>query len=186
MKPRFSPVFHTFFRESEHLFGFLLPKEMASQISDKISFTYNPMEIRYFTTGPPPKRGTEESAAFDLYASEDILLVPMKRFKIPTGLYLEIPSGFYGRIACRSGLGFKGMVVTGGVIDSDYRAEIGILGVWFGDEQLEIKKDERCAQIIFEIVADRYFKIPMVPVGSVEALTNTVRGTGGFGSTGMK
>ena len=153
-------------------------------IDGKISFTYNPIEIKYFTTGPSLKRATDGSAGFDLYASEDVHITRLQPFKIPTGVTMEIPPSFYGRIACRSGLGSKGMFLTGGVIDSDYRAEIGILGIWFGITDLDIKKGERCGQIIFEIVADQYLKVPLSQVESVEVLTNTTRGTGGFGSTG--
>jgi dUTP pyrophosphatase len=151
-----------------------------------ISFTFEPVGIKVVTSGlPVPKRATKGSAGLDLYANDDVTLIPGKRFRIPTGLFLEIPPSIYGRIACRSGLAYKGMDVFGGVIDSDYRAEVGVLGVWFGDEEYVIKKGDRCAQIIFEFVADLYLNLPLVEVESIHNLSKTDR-DGGFGSTGKK
>ena len=103
-----------------------------------------------------------------------------ERHAIKTGLILEIPRGCYGRIAPRSGLAVKfGLDTMAGVIDSDYRGEIGIVAVNLGQEDVSFKRGDRIAQLILE----RCYTPEVTPI-SVQELTGTDRGKGGFGSTG--
>ena len=136
---------------------------------------------------PLPEYATSGSAGMDLRASlkEDIILPPMERKLIPTGLYMAIPEGFEAQIRPRSGLAYKhGITVLNspGTIDSDYRGEIGVLLVNLSNENFIIKDGERIAQIVFTEVDIA----SLVEVESVDDLDTTVRGMGGFGHTGKK
>ncbi len=96
-----------------------------------------------------------------------------------TGLAIVPPPGFYVRIAPRSGLGSKGVHVMGGVIDPDYRDELGVILVQApGHAPIQVKHGDRIAQLVFE-------RAEQVQFSEVEALDDTPRGGGGFGSTGM-
>ena len=98
-----------------------------------------------------PTRGSVKAAGYDLYATENYVLKPGERKLFKTGLSMEIPSGLYGRIAPRSGLAFKnGIDVLAGVIDEDYRGEIGIILINLGSEDKAITANDKIAQIIFE------------------------------------
>ena len=124
-----------------------------------------------------PTQGTEHSAGYDLYSIELHVLMPMEIKLFKTGLILEIPAGHYGRIAPRSGLAFKnGIDVMAGVIDEDYRGELGILLINLGKTEKEIKIGDKIAQIIIE----PYKKVDFL---LVDDLSDTQRGTNGFGST---
>ncbi len=112
---------------------------------------------------------------------EDILLSPLKRVIIPTGIYLEIPEGFEAQVRPRSGLAAKyGITVlnTPGTIDSDYRGEVKIILINLGDKDFIIKDGDRIAQmIITPVIQGNFIK--------ESELTETNRGDGGFGSTGI-
>lgn len=124
-----------------------------------------------------PNKGTPSSAGYDLYSIETYTLKPFERKLFKTGLSFGIPHGLYGRIAPRSGLAFKnGIDVMAGVIDEDYRGELGIVLINLGDTPKELVAGTEIAQIIFE-----YYNV--VELKEVNELTDTVRGTGGFGST---
>ena len=125
-----------------------------------------------------PKRATPGSAGYDLCAVEHVVIAPGKRALIKTGIKIEgMPQTMYGRIAPRSGLAFKyGIDVMAGVIDSDYRGEIGVILYNSGDQQFEVKVGDRIAQMIFEQIS--YVYISEGKIGDTE------RGAGGFGSTG--
>lgn len=126
-----------------------------------------------------PTRGSLESAGLDLYAIEHVVLLPGDRIGIKTGLAVEIPKGYYGRIAPRSGLALRnGIDVMAGVIDPDYRGEIKCLLVNLGDADFEIKLGDRIAQLLIEKVA------MFTPTWGNE-LTESARSAGGFGSTGI-
>lgn len=123
-----------------------------------------------------PSTGTPNSAGYDLYAIEDHTLMPMDRKLFKLGFSIAIPNGMYGRIAPRSGLAFKnGIDVLAGVIDSDYRNEVGVLLINFGNTETKIVSGDRIAQIIFEFYNIVNFEI-------VNDLSETQR-SGGFGST---
>lgn len=127
-----------------------------------------------------PTRGSEESAGLDLYAVEYCNIEPYKTEKISTGIAIEIPHGYFGGIYARSGLATKqGLRPSNctGVVDADYRGEI-IVALYNDSAELRhVHKGDRVAQLIIQ---------PYLPVHleEVEELTDTDRGTGGFGHTG--
>lgn len=126
-----------------------------------------------------PTRGTQDAAGYDLYSSCNALIYPQERFLIKTGIAIEIPSGYYGRIAPRSGLAFNhGIDIMAGVIDSDYRGEIGaILYNTDRNRPFHVKIGDRIAQIIFE----KYYIFDIV---KADDISKTSRESAGFGSTG--
>lgn len=127
-----------------------------------------------------PTRGSIKAAGYDLYAIESYVLKPGERKLFKTGLSMEIPSGLYGRIAPRSGLAFKnGIDVLAGVIDEDYRGEIGVILINLGNEDKVIASDDKIAQIIFENYTE-------VDFSESTKLEETSRGAGGYGSTDKK
>ena len=131
---------------------------------------------------PLPAYETILSAGMDLRASltESIILQPMQRTLIPTGLYIELPAGTEAQIRPRSGLAFKhGIIVLNspGTIDADYRGEIKVLLINLSQEPFEIKDTERIAQMVVS-------KHETVEWQLVETLNQTQRGEGGFGHTG--
>lgn len=129
-----------------------------------------------------PEYETLLSAGMDLRANIEvpIVLQPLQRVLVPTGLFIELPTGFEAQIRPRSGLAFKyGVTVLNspGTIDADYRGEIKILLVNLSDKAFEIKNAERIAQMIVA-------KHERVEWELAEDLTQTQRGEGGFGHTG--
>ena len=131
---------------------------------------------------PLPAYETILSAGMDLRASltESIILQPMQRALIPTGLYIELPAGTEAQIRPRSGLAFKhGITVLNspGTIDADYRGEIKVLLINLSQEAFEIKDSERIAQMVVS-------KHETVEWQLVESINQTQRGEGGFGHTG--
>lgn len=126
-----------------------------------------------------PTRATEFSAGLDLSSIEDTVVPANKWIAIPTGISIQIPKDCYARIAPRSGLAFKyGIQVGAGIADSDYTGEIKVILFNHGSSDFEVKKGDRIAQLIFEkIYTDSFIE--------VEELDDTVRGSGGFGSTGV-
>lgn len=135
---------------------------------------------------PLPGYETGGAAGMDLRAAvaEDrpVILLPGKRALVPTGLVMEIPTGFEGQIRPRSGLAFKHGVTclnTPGTIDSDYRGEVMVLLVNLGDVDFEISRGMRIAQMIIAPVMQ-------IVVAESSLSSETTRGTGGFGSTGTK
>ena len=131
-----------------------------------------------------PAYSTKLSAGMDLRASLNtpVVLKPMERKLIPTGLYIELPEGFEAQIRPRSGLALKkGITVLNspGTIDADYRGEIGIILINLSAEEFVIENGERICQMI---VASH----ETVQWNLVEKLEDTARGEGGFGHTGKK
>ena len=128
-----------------------------------------------------PKRATPGSTGFDIFACLDevtVTLVGTQPKLIPTGIAIEVPRGYDVQIRPRSGLSSKGIGVTLGTIDSDYRGEILITMYLFNpDATFEIKHGDRIAQMVISKVAD-------LPLVEVEELSPTERGAGGHGSTG--
>jgi dUTP pyrophosphatase len=125
-----------------------------------------------------PTRGSVAAAGLDLYVIENIKLAPGERAVARTGLAVSIPEGFYGRVAPRSGLATKnGLDVLAGVIDADYRGEIGCLLYNTGAEPIELAKQSKVCQLIIEKI------ITPEPVWAGD-LSATARGGDGFGSTG--
>lgn len=133
---------------------------------------------------PLPQYETENSAGVDLHANieEPVLLEPLQRHIIPTGICVSIPNGYEGQVRPRSGLAAKkGITVLNapGTIDADYRGEIGVILVNLSDTTFRINPGERIAQLVFAKCERAEFVL-------VEELDETARGEGGFGSTGLK
>ena len=130
-----------------------------------------------------PAYETIHSAGMDLRAylpEGPIVLKPMQRTLVPTGLFMEIPEGYEGQVRPRSGLAIKnGITVlnTPGTIDADYRGEVKIILINLSDTNFTINSGERVAQIVFA-------KCEQMEVVNVETLSETERGAGGFGHTG--
>ena len=142
------------------------------------------IEIINRSNHPLPKYATELSAGMDLYANIEspILLKPMQRILVKTGLFIALPNNYEAQIRPRSGLAFKhGLSVLNspGTIDADYRGEIGVLLVNLSTDDYVIEDGTRIAQMLIA----PYTKVTF---NSVEELSETHRGAGGFGSTGKK
>jgi dUTP pyrophosphatase len=133
---------------------------------------------------PLPAYETTSSAGLDVRANltSSIELKPFERALIPTGLFLEIPDGFECQVRPRSGLALKkGITVLNspGTIDADYRGEVGVILINLSNESFLVENGERIAQLVFA----EYKQAKWI---ETEVLTETERGTGGFGSTGVK
>ena len=141
-----------------------------------------PIKVRNTSPHALPSYATTGSAGLDLRAalSEPVVLKPLERRLIPTGLFVEIQEGYEVQIRPRSGLAFRhGITVLNspGTIDADYRGEIGVLLVNLSQEDFTVEDGERIAQMVMA-------KHEQVSWEETALLTNTERGTGGFGSTG--
>jgi dUTP pyrophosphatase len=135
--------------------------------------------VRLKTQAILPTRATSGSAGYDLTAIRDDVIEPGCRQLLPIGISIKLPEGVYGRIAPRSGLAVKkGIQVGAGVIDPDYTGEIHVLLFNHGTEPFEIHPGDRIAQLILE-------KFGFYEVLQVDSITETLRGSGGFGSTGV-
>lgn len=133
---------------------------------------------------PLPKYETEQSAGMDIRANlnEPVVLKPLQRCLVPTGLYIALPKGFEAQIRPRSGLAIKkgiGVLNSPGTIDADYRGEICIILVNLSSEDFVVEDGERVAQMVITRHEQAEWQ-------EVEILDETERGTGGFGHTGKK
>ena len=142
------------------------------------------MEIINKSKHDLPRYETEYSAGMDLRANLDnsVTIMPLERALIPTGLFISLKEGFEAQIRPRSGLAFKkGITVLNapGTIDADYRGEIGVLLVNLSNEPFIVENGERIAQMVIA-------KHERVEWNPVNELSETARGAGGFGSTGVK
>ena len=131
---------------------------------------------------PLPSYQTEGSAGMDIFASvkNNIIINPLERVLIPTGLYIALPKGFEAQIRPRSGLAIKqGLTClnTPGTIDSDYRGEINVILINLSNEVQTIKNGDRVAQMVIAKYETSEWNL-------LETLDETERGNGGFGSTG--
>lgn len=132
---------------------------------------------------PLPAYQSPSSSGLDLRADvrETIVLKPHDRALIPTGIALEIPTGYEGQVRARSGLAVKNgiaLVNAPGTIDADYRGEVSVILINLGSEDFSVKRGDRIAQLVI---------VPVVQAEIVETadLSDTSRGAGGFGSTGV-
>ncbi|MBZ2173824.1 dUTP diphosphatase [Schnuerera sp. xch1] len=131
---------------------------------------------------PLPKYNTKGSSGMDLYANIDksVVMKPLDRILVPTGLYISIPNGYEAQIRARSGLSLKhGITLANGIgtIDSDYRGEIGVILINLSNEEYTINKGDKIAQLVLT----KYEKVEFEEVNSLD---NTERNDGGFGHTG--
>lgn len=132
---------------------------------------------------PLPQYETAGAAGMDLLAAVDapLLIPPGGRTAVPTGLMIAVPHGYEAQVRPRSGLAFKqGLTVINapGTVDSDYRGEVAVLLVNLGDQPVEITRGMRIAQMVIAPVLQASLR-------EVDALPETSRGAGGFGSTGV-
>ena len=130
-----------------------------------------------------PNYETINSSGLDLkaYIGEDIVLKPLERALVPTGLFISIPEGYEAQVRPRSGLAAKhGLTVLNspGTIDADYRGEIKVILVNLSNNEFVIKSGERICQLVFA-------KVEQIEWKQVEILDETNRGSGGFGHTGI-
>ncbi|XP_060030598.1 deoxyuridine 5'-triphosphate nucleotidohydrolase, mitochondrial isoform X2 [Erinaceus europaeus] len=119
--------------------------------------------VRLSEHATAPTKGSARAAGFDLYSAYDYTVPPMEKALVKTDIQIALPSGCYGRVA--------------GVIDEDYRGNVGVVLFNFGKEKFEVKKGDRIAQLICE-------RIFYPEIEEVQVLEDTKRGSGGFGSTG--
>jgi dUTP pyrophosphatase len=130
---------------------------------------------------PLPSRAHPDDAGLDLYAAESISLKPAERGLIPTGIAVAIPSGYAGYVQPRSGLAFKqglGLINSPGLIDSGYRGEIKVVAINLDHENvIHIERGDRIAQFVV-------LPVPSIELIEVDTLSETPRGSGGFGSSG--
>ncbi len=131
---------------------------------------------------PLPEYKTRFSAGMDLRANieDTIVLQPLERKLIPTGLYIELPEGYEAQIRPRSGLALNeglGLLNSPGTIDADYRGEIGVIVVNLSNNVISIKDGERICQMVIN-------KVEQAELIEVNELNATERGSGGFGHTG--
>lgn len=124
-----------------------------------------------------PRRG---DAGYDLFSTENYFVEPRNRVLVESGLHLEIPSGYVGLVKDRSSVAAAGLHTLAGVIDSAYRGELKILMVNLADEDIQIRAGQKIAQLLVIPV----YSAPVEIVDSLEDLSSTERGAGGFGSTG--
>ena len=125
-----------------------------------------------------PNYATKGDAGLDFYSVEDIVLKPMERKAIRTGVKIEIPDEYVGLIWDKSGLAGKGLKTAGGVIDSGYRGEIKIVIINLSKNVVSIEKGQKIAQMLIQ-------KIATPTMREVKFLPETKRGQNGFGSTGL-
>jgi dUTP pyrophosphatase len=136
------------------------------------------------SNNPLPDYSTEHAAGMDLRAnlSGPVVLKPLERVLVPTGLFIELPVGYEAQIRPRSGLALKkGITVLNspGTIDADYRGEVGIILINLSDREFAIEHGERICQMVIA-------RHEHIGWETVEILEETVRGAGGFGHTGKK
>ena len=131
---------------------------------------------------PQPEYKTKYSAGMDIRANieEPIVLKPLERKLIPTGLFIELPEGYEAQIRPRSGLALNeglGLLNSPGTIDADYRGEIGVIAVNLSNNVIQIEDGERICQMVIQ-------KVEQAEWIETEILEDTERGAGGFGHTG--
>jgi dUTP pyrophosphatase len=141
------------------------------------------VKIKNTSNNPMPSYQTDHSAGMDLMAfiQEPMIVGPMQRRLIPTGIFIELTKGYEAQVRPRSGLALKhGITVLNspGTIDSDYRGEVKVLLINLGDEEFEVKNGDRIAQMIIS----RHETVKWV---ETDELKETSRGSGGYGSTGI-
>lgn len=140
-------------------------------------------KVKGFEDLPTPKFMTSGAVGMDLFAAidQDITIKPFERHKVPIGICIELPKGYEAQIRPRSGLAANygiTLLNSPGTVDWDYRGEINIILINFGTEDFIIKKGDRIAQMVIN-------KIETPIIELVEEISESQRGTGGFGSTGL-
>jgi len=130
---------------------------------------------------PLPAYATEHAAGMDVVSAEELTLAPGSRYAVATGFAIAIPAGYEVQVRPRSGLALRHGITclnTPGTIDADYRGEVKVILANLGSEPFDIRRGDRIAQLVPAVVQYARFT-------EVEELDETVRGAGGFGSTGV-
>ena len=179
---------------SDDIVQFIIPTGHAVRVrepGEPVTVHHLPIDLRVRRVDPRaklPNYGSECAAGLDLYALEDVTLTPWRVHRVRTGIALEIPHGFEVQVrGGRSGLTSRGVLVELGTIDSDYRGEVGVLMHAYVESPHYGTHDERrCARVA---AGNRIAQLVIAPVPrwrvvEVEALSETARGDGGYGSTG--
>merc|ERR1711916_153787 len=161
-------------------FPFMSTDEGNANKKQKIDMSTSKLLVKKITENATlPVRGSAMAAGYDLAAAYDCVIPAQGKAIAKTDLSIAVPEGTYGRIAPRSGLAWKKHIDVGaGVIDRDYRGNVGVVLFNHAQEDLHVKKGDRVAQLVLE-------KIMTPEVVEVEQLDATERGAGGFGSTGV-
>ena len=136
--------------------------------------------LRAFRLSPDaiiPTKATVGSAGYDLYANHDAVIEPGMQTLIKTDITFEFPRNTYGRIADRSSLAMRGITTMGGVVDNDYRGNVGVILRNFGNAEYKVHQYDRIAQMICE----QYVNAPII---ETMYITVTNRSSSGFGSSG--
>jgi dUTP pyrophosphatase len=140
--------------------------------------------LPHFEGLPPPAYETELAAGMDLRAAvpddQPIVIAPGRRAMVPTGLTIALPAGYEAQVRPRSGLAARHGVTclnSPGTVDADYRGEVKVILINLGEEPFTVRRGERIAQMVIATVASAQLKV-------VAQLSETKRGSGGFGSTG--
>ncbi|KAJ8683907.1 hypothetical protein QAD02_019699 [Eretmocerus hayati] len=145
-------------------------------VTDECVLKYVKMTDKAFE----PTKGSANSAGYDLKSAYDHVVPARGKTLIKTDLKFAVPEGTYGRVAPRSGLALKNFIDVGaGVVDADYRGEVGVVLFNHSDTDFIVKPGDRVAQFICE-------KIAYPKLQELESLDETKRGAGGFGSTGIQ
>lgn len=136
------------------------------------------------SANPLPSYATEGSSGMDLRANieEEIVLTPLERRLVPTGLFIELPLGYEGQIRPRSGLAIKQGITclnSPGTVDADYRGEVKVVLINLSNEPQTILNGDRIAQMVIQ-------KVEIAALIEVDEISSTVRGEGGFGHTGKQ
>lgn len=167
--------------------------EKAYDAIAKVRDQYFKIEVEILNGGKLPFKANRTDAGFDLFATDDVSILPGQVQKHPLNIKLKLPEGTWGEITSKSGLGSKGLLVFAGVIDQGYRGipHVVMSNIWVMDSLDEdgyplmrtnpivVKKGEKLAQLIMSPYSPEYF------IEQVEYVdTDTARGDGGFGSTG--
>eukprot|EP00042_Codosiga_hollandica_P007427 m.17401 g.17401 ORF g.17401 m.17401 type:complete len:184 (+) comp29201_c0_seq1:40-591(+) len=126
-----------------------------------------------------PQRQSALAAGYDLFSAHDVVIPAQGKAIVPTDIAIALPEGCYGRVAPRSGLAWKNHLdVAAGVIDADYRGNVGVVLFNHAQSEFQVKRGDRVAQLILE-------RILTPDVQEMTALPDTARGVAGFGSTGV-
>ncbi|XP_037650262.1 deoxyuridine 5'-triphosphate nucleotidohydrolase, mitochondrial isoform X1 [Sebastes umbrosus] len=170
-----------------HTQTFTLSKEVANAISpSKRARTETPAAeerpvLRFAKLSEhatTPTRGSTKAAGYDLYSAYDYTIGPVDKAIVKTDIQIAVPHGCYGRVAPRSGLAVKHFIDVGaGVVDEDYRGNVGVVLFNFSKDTFNVKKGDRIAQLVCE-------RICYPDLVEQKTLDETERGAGGFGSTG--
>ena len=169
-----------------------MSNENREQILSKVKENYFKIEVEILDGGKLPFKANPTDAGFDLYATEDVRIVPGQVQKHPLNIKLKLPKGTWGEITSKSGLGAKGLLVYAGVIDQEYRGipHVVMSNIWLiqdidadgyplmRTDPIIVKKGEKLAQLVIQPYSPEFY------IDQVEQIaTNTTRGAGGFGST---